>query len=63
MTKHEGEASGIENCLLCSGDYPAEFVETITSALTAIGVEMSLDAFREWLMDQTCAFSRSPRQR
>lgn len=49
MTKHEGKASGIEHCLLCSGDYPAEFVEAITSASAAIGVEMSPDAFREWL--------------
>lgn len=53
MTKHEGEASGIEHCLLCSGDYPAEFVETITSASATTGTEMSPEAFREWLMDDT----------
>jgi hypothetical protein len=40
-------------CLLCSRDYPAEFVETITSASAAIGDEMSPEAFREWLMDDT----------
>lgn len=44
---------GIEpDCLLCSGDYPTEFVETISSASVAIGVEMSPDAFREWLKDE-----------
>ena len=53
MTKHDGEASGIEHCLLCSGDYPVEFVEAITSASAAIGAEMSPEAFREWLMDET----------
>lgn len=52
MTKHEEEASGIEHCLLCSGDYLAEFVETITSASAAIGTEMSPDAFRKWLKDE-----------
>lgn len=52
MTKHDGEASGIEHCLLCSGYYPVEFVETITSASAMIGDEMSPGAFREWLMDE-----------
>jgi hypothetical protein len=32
---------------------PCDFVETITSASAAIGTEMSPDAFREWLMDET----------
>lgn len=40
------------DCPLCVGDHPADFVETITSASTAIGDEMSPDAFREWLMDE-----------
>lgn len=44
---------GIEpDCLLCSGDYPAGFVETISLASAAIGIEMSLNAFRAWLMDE-----------
>lgn len=44
---------GIEpDCPLCSGDYPAEFADTITSTSAAIGVEMSPDAFREWLEDE-----------
>lgn len=40
------------DCPLCTGDVPAEFVETITSASAAIGVEMGPDAFREWLKDE-----------
>lgn len=44
---------GIEpDCLLCSGDYPAEFIETITSSSATIGIEMSPEAFREWLMEE-----------
>lgn len=50
MTEHEAEASGIKHCPLCSGDVPADFVETIASASAMIGDEMSPDAFREWLM-------------
>lgn len=42
-----------EHCAICSGDYPAEFIESITSASASIGTEMSPDAFREWLMDDT----------
>lgn len=41
-----------EHCAFCSGDYPSEFVETITSASATIGVEMSPDAFREWLKNE-----------
>lgn len=37
---------------ICSSDYPADFVETITSALTAICDKMSPEAFRTWLMDE-----------
>lgn len=40
------------DCPLCSGDVPADFVETIASASAIICDEMSPDAFREWFMDE-----------
>lgn len=44
---------GIEpDCLLCSGNYPAEFVTNIISASATATVRMSPEAFREWLMEE-----------
>lgn len=52
MTEHQGEASGIRHCTLCSGDYPADFVESITSASATIGARVRAAAFRKWLMEE-----------
>ena len=52
MADQVASESGVKHCSLCSGDYPADFVETITSASESIGTEMSPDAFRTWLMDE-----------
>ena len=52
MTEHQGVASGTKHCLLCSGDYPAEFVTNIISASATASVRMSPGSFREWLMEE-----------
>lgn len=52
VNEHAERASQIEDCPLCSGDVPADFVETITSASATTGTEMSPEAFRKWLMDE-----------
>lgn len=52
MTEHEGDASGIVRCPLCSGDITVDFVETMISASTAVSDEMSPEVFREWLKDE-----------
>lgn len=54
MTDQVASESRPEHCAFCSDDYPSEFVETITSASATIGNEMSPEAFRDWLMDDTC---------
>lgn len=54
VNEHAERASRIEDCPLCSGDVPADFVETITSASATTGTEMSPEAFRTWLRDETC---------
>lgn len=51
MGRYNGEIAE-PDCQLCSGDLPADFVETITSASAMIGDEMSPDAFRAWLNDE-----------
>lgn len=53
MIEHAEQEFGLERCVFCSGDYPADFIETITSASATISTEMSPEAFREWLMGET----------
>lgn len=45
--------SGHADCPLCAGEVSKDFVETITAASASIGAEMTPDAFREWLMDES----------
>lgn len=52
MSDRVTNESRTDHCAICSGEYPAAFVEAITSATAEIGYEMTPKAFRTWLMDE-----------